>query len=74
VWVLEFENAKKTDYDTINTIYQSYLTTNATKTWQITESNYTLSSVNVHVDLLVRSFRIHGSDYLSDFTLTLTEA
>ena len=74
IWELKFVNAKKTDYDTINTIYQSYLSTGTTKTFEVTETNYTVSSVNVHVDLLERGFTIRGSDYLSDFSLILTEA
>lgn len=74
VWVLDFTNVNKTDYDTIKTIYDSYLSTGATKTWEVTETNYTISSVNVHIDLLERGFSIKGSDYLSDFTLTLMEA
>lgn len=74
VWVLSYENTKKTDFDIINTIYQSYLSTGSAQTWQVTETNYTISSTTVHVDLLVRGFSIRGTDYLSDFTLTLVEA
>lgn len=74
VWVMSFRNKKVLDYDTINTIYQSYLSTGDTKTWQITEANYTVASTNVHVDLLLRQFTVKGSDYLSDFDLILTEA
>lgn len=74
VWTLNYENTKKTDFDTINTIYQSYLSTGTAQTWQVTETNYTVSATTVHVDLVQRGFRIQGTDYLSDFTLTLTEA
>lgn len=74
VWVLNYENTKKADYDTINTIYQSYLSTGTAQTWSVTETNYTVSSTTVHVDLLVRGFKVRGTDYISDFTLTLTEA
>lgn len=74
MWILSYENVKKEDFDTINTIYQSYLTTGSTKSWQVTETNYTVSSVNVHVDLLVREFTVRGSSYISDFDLILTEA
>lgn len=74
VWVLEYENAKKADYDVINTIYQAYLSSGTCPTWQVTETNYTVSSTLVHLDLVERAFRVRGSDYLSDFTLTLTEA
>ncbi len=74
VWSLSYRNVKKSDYDVINTIYQSYLSTGNTKTWQITETNYTVSQTNVHVDLESRSFSVRGSSYISDFDLILTEA
>lgn len=74
IWVLDYENTQKSDYDTINGIYQSYLSTGTTQTWQVTETNYTISSTRVHVDLLQRGFRVSGSDYISDFSLILTEA
>jgi len=74
VWTLDYQNTNKTDYDTIKAIYDSYLMTGNTKTWQVTETNYTISSTNVHVDLIERGFSIRGEDYLSDFTLILTEA
>lgn len=74
VWVLDYENTKKSDYDTIKTIYDSYLSTGATKNWQITETNYTISQTSVHVDLRVRNFSVKGTDYISDFSLILKEA
>lgn len=74
VWVLSYRNTNKTDYDTINAIYQAYLSTNSTKTWEITETNYDVNATNVHLDLLERGFSIRGTDYLSDFDLILTEA
>lgn len=74
VWNLSYRNTNKTDFDTINTIYQSYLANAVAKTWQVTETNYTISSTNVHVDLVSRGFSIRGEDYLSDFDLVLTEA
>ncbi len=74
VWVYDCTNVQKADYDVIKAIYDSYLSTGSTKTWEVTETNYTISQVNVHVDLLERGFTIKGVDYLSDFTLTLTEA
>lgn len=73
-WILEFENVKKSEYDTIKTIYDAHLSTGATKTWEVTETNYTISSTNVHIDLKIRDFSIKGTDYISDFTLILTEA
>lgn len=74
VWVLNYENTKVSDFNTLNTIYQSYLTSGTAQSWQVTETNYTVSATTVHVDLLQRGFTIRGSDYLSSFTLTLTEA
>lgn len=74
IWVLNYKNAKKTDYDTIKTIYTSYLSTAAAKTWQVTETNYPVSATTVHVDLLERGFSVRGSSYISDFDLILVEA
>lgn len=74
VWTLDYQNTKVTDFTTINTIYQTYLTTGTTVTWQVTETNYTVSSTRVHIDLLKRGFSVRGTDYLSEFTLILTEA
>lgn len=73
VWTLEYQNTNPTDYTTIKNIYNSYLSTQSAVTWQVTETNYTVSQTNVHVDLLVRKFSVRGSSYISDFTLTLTE-
>lgn len=74
VWTLAYQNTNKTDYDTIRAIYDSYLSTGNAKTWQVTETNYTVSLTNVHVDLLERGFSIRGESYISDFDLILTEA
>lgn len=74
VWVLNYNNVKKSDYDTIKTIYDSYLSSGNTKTWAVTETNYTVSQTNVHIDLVERGFGVKGDSYLSNFTLTLTEA
>lgn len=73
VWQLEYRNVLPTEYNTIKTIYDSYLSTNTAKTWEITETNYTVSETNVHIDLQMREFRVRGEDYISDFTLILTE-
>lgn len=73
VWILEYANTKKTDYDTIKTIYDTYLSTGTARTWEITETNYDVDQTNVHVDLQERDFSVKGVDYISDFTLTLVE-
>jgi hypothetical protein len=74
VWTLDFANTKPTDYATIRGIYDSYLSTGTAQTWAITETNYTVSTTNVHVDLTRRKFSVGGISYISDFTLILTEA
>ena len=73
-WVMSYKVINSTDFTTINTIYQTYLSTGTTVSWEITEANYTVSSTLVHIDLAQRSFSTLGTDYLSEFTLTLTEA
>lgn len=74
VWTLSYRNTEKSYYDTINTIYQAYLASGTAVTWSSTETNYTISSTNVHVDLQKRGFSVGGLDYISDFDLILTEA
>lgn len=73
VWVLDYRNTNATDFGIIKTIYESYLDTGTTVTWQVTEANYTVSQTNVHVEVLERGFSVRGTDYLSDFDLILTE-
>lgn len=74
IWTLTFQNVNATDYGTIRTIYLDYLSSEATKSWEVTETNYTVAETEVHVDLQERGFRVKGTDYLSDFDLILTEA
>lgn len=74
VWTLNYENAQLSEFTTINTLYTNYLATANAISWQVTETNYTVASTNVHVDLQQRAFRVRGSDYLSNFSLILTEA
>ena len=74
VWKLEYRNVMPTDYNTIKATYTSYLTNALAKTWEITETNYTVAQTSVHLDLVERGFSVRGNDYLSDFTLILTEA
>lgn len=73
-WTLTYENVKATDFATIDAIYDAYLSTGTAQTWQVTESNYTVSQTNVHIDLQVRNFTMSGTGYISNFTLVLTEA
>lgn len=74
VWTLKYSNISKTDFDTINAIYQSYLTNGTAKSWSVTETNYAVSATTVHVSLDEREFNVGGDGYLSEFTLILTEA
>ncbi len=74
IWTLNYETTKKADYDTIKTIYNTYLSTGTAVAFVSTETNYSVSSTNVHIDLQVRRFSMSGLDYISDFTLVLTEA
>lgn len=73
VWILEYSNTNPSDYTTIRSIYNTYLSTGTAVAWEVTETNYTVSSTTVHVDLLERGFKVKGDSYISDFTLTLVE-
>lgn len=73
VWSLSYSNTKKDAYDTIKTLYDTYLSTDTPLTWEVTETNYTIAETEVHVDLQERGFRVSGSSYISEFTLVLTE-
>lgn len=74
VWKLTYNNTQKSEYDVIKAIYDAYLATATAVTWVSDETNYTIAQTNVHVDLQDRGFSYSGTDYLSDFTLILTEA
>jgi len=74
VWTLNFETVNKDDYFTIRAIYNDYLTNQNAIHFEITEDNYTILQTSVFMDIPTRSFGIKGTDYLSDFTVTLTEA
>lgn len=73
IWVLDYENLNSTDFATIQTLYQLYLSNHSPLAFVISEGVYT-ATASVHVDLLTRSFGIPGSSYLSTTTLTLKEA
>lgn len=72
-WTLKFANVLGSDYSAIKTIYDTYLSSNVPVTWEVTETNYTISQTTVHMDLDSRDFRVKGEDYISDFTLVLIE-
>lgn len=74
IWTLEYNNTKKDDYFTIKAIYNTYLDTGDAIEWEITEDNYFINETLVHIDLVEREFSVGGSNYISDFVVTLTEA
>lgn len=73
IWICKYEKVKPTDFTTIKSIYDTYLSTNTPQTWQVTETNYTVAQTSVHVLLDSRSFNTRGDQYLSEFTLMLQE-
>ena len=74
VWLFEYPLITKADFDVIDAIYQSYLTLGTPKTFQSTETNYLVSSTLVHMDIPDRDFNVGGDQYISNFSMTLTEA
>jgi hypothetical protein len=74
VWKLSYTNIQKTYYDVIKSIYDTYTASGTAVTWVSTETNYAISSTNVHVNIDTRGFSVGGEDYISSFTLILTEA
>lgn len=74
VWIAHYRNVQKADYDTIKGKYDTHLSTGNALTWEVTETNYTISQTSVHVDLQIRRFRVGGKNYISDFDLILVEA
>lgn len=76
IFTLNYENVNYTDWSTINTIYQAYLSDKTARSFQITDTNYNgaaSTARSCHIDLLSRDFSIPGSTYLSNFSLILTE-
>ncbi len=74
VWKLSYTNIQKTYYDVIKSIYDTYTSTGTAVTWVSTETNYAISSTTVHINIDTRGFSVGGEDYISSFTLILTEA
>jgi hypothetical protein len=68
-YILFYENILKTDADTIFSIYDQ----KAVVTFQVTDTNKTISSRNVHVDVSGREYATLGTSYLVTFNLILTE-
>lgn len=73
IWVFDYTNTKPSDYATIKIIVDNYKATGTAKSFQSTETNYTVASTTVHLDLTRRRFSVGGDTYISDFSLILTE-
>lgn len=74
IWTLNYQTVNKDDYFTIRAIYNDYLTNKNAINFEITEDNYTILQTQVFMDIPTRGFSVKGTDYLSDFTITLTES
>lgn len=74
VWALDYINTQPSEYNTIKTISDAYKSSVSTKSFQSTEANYLIAETFVHIDLVRRKFTVGGTDYISDFTLILTES
>lgn len=74
IWVLTYKNCNAADYNIIKTIRDTYRSNDTVISWESTESNYTIAETWVHIDMDNRVIGVPGSDYLSDFSVTLTEA
>jgi len=72
IWQLTYENVQPSEYDVIDAVYTTYKSTDTAQSWESDETNYTFSAT-VHMDLVDRSFVKSGDQYLSNFTLILTE-
>ena len=73
IWSLEYENVQPSEYDIIDAVYSTYKSTDTPVAWVSDETNYTISA-SVHMDLVNRKFSQSGNQYISSFTLKLTEA
>ena len=74
VWKLSYQNIPKASYDTIKAVYDSYVSTGTAVPFVSTETNYTIASTNVHINIDDRGFSVGGEDYISSFSVILTEA
>ncbi len=72
IWQLTYENVTPTEYNVIDAVYTTYKSTDTPVAWVSTETNYAISAT-VHIDLVDRKFNQSGDQYLSSFTLKLTE-
>lgn len=74
IWKLSYQNIPKASYDTIKSVYDSYVSTGTAVSFESTETNYTIASTNVHINIDTRGFSVGGEDYISSFSVILTEA
>lgn len=74
IWKLSYQNIPKASYDTIKSVYDNYVATGTAVSFESTETNYTIASTNVHINIDTRGFSVGGEDYISSFSVILTEA
>ena len=68
-FILEFNNISQTDVSTILSEYNL----ETTRDFEVTETNLTISSTQVHIDIGRRNYPTKGTDYREELTLLLTE-
>lgn len=68
-FTLGFEMLTQAQVSTILTIWGDQ----TTKTFEVDESNLTVSPTTVHIDIKDRSYNTKGEDYREDLKLILTE-
>lgn len=71
IWTLTYYNILPAAYNVIDAVYTIYKLTDTTQAFVVSDLSI---STDVHMDLVDRDFSVSGNDYLSSFTLVLTEA
>lgn len=72
VWELSYDNVQPSDYNVIDGVYTTYKSTDTAQPWVSDYVNYDVGAT-VHMDLVNREFTQQGTDFISSFTLILTE-
>lgn len=72
IWELSYTNVPDNHYQNIVAVYQDYKT-NGVRYFETPGETITTGTL-VHLSLDTRDFSEGGTDYLANFTLTLTEA
>lgn len=71
IFELEYENIKPSEYTTLLTVYDDYVT-NGLRFFDTTGETVVYGTL-VHVEIIPREFNIRGTSYISSTTLVLTE-